>query len=57
MAKQPSVGPFTAITAGIGHTCGLNTDGNAVCWGSDSNGQSSLRGLFTMRQALCTPAG
>ena len=36
------VGP-SPIAAGSGHTCGLQADGTAVCWGDDSSGQSSPR--------------
>ena len=31
---------FTAITAGRGHTCGLRTDGTAICWGQNDYGQA-----------------
>ena len=36
------VGP-SPIAAGNDHTCGLQADGTAVCWGDDSRGQSSPR--------------
>jgi alpha-tubulin suppressor-like RCC1 family protein len=30
---------FSAIHAGLAHTCGLATDGHAWCWGTNANGQ------------------
>lgn len=30
---------FTSISAGNGHTCGLNSSGQAYCWGSNAYGQ------------------
>lgn len=38
---QRVVGPhsFESLTAGVGHTCGITTDGEALCWGWLSNGQ------------------
>jgi alpha-tubulin suppressor-like RCC1 family protein len=30
---------FASISAGDRHTCGLSTNGNAWCWGNDSNGR------------------
>ena len=30
---------FTQLTAGSGHTCGVDTDGAAWCWGDDFSGQ------------------
>lgn len=42
-------GPQTAgsviaatITAGLTRTCAIETDGTPVCWGSDSDGRSSV---------------
>ena len=32
---------FTAITAGILHSCGLRKDGGIACWGYDNEGQAS----------------
>ena len=33
---------FTRISAGKGHTCGLQTDGTALCWGSNINGNLNV---------------
>ena len=30
-----NVGPFTSVSAGNFHSCGLKSDGSVVCWGSD----------------------
>lgn len=30
---------FTSLSAGFGHTCGLNSSGQAYCWGANGNGQ------------------
>lgn len=30
---------FAAVSAGNGHTCGLDADGLAYCWGNNDNGQ------------------
>jgi hypothetical protein len=30
---------FTSVTSGIGHSCGLATDGSAFCWGFNQFGQ------------------
>ena len=34
-AEAPA-GTFTAVAAGVGHSCGLRTDETIVCWGRDS---------------------
>ena len=31
---------FTAVTSGGGHSCGLRTDGAAICWGSNYYGEA-----------------
>jgi alpha-tubulin suppressor-like RCC1 family protein len=31
--------PLVSLVAGADHTCGLDTEGNAFCWGSNSDGQ------------------
>ena len=33
--------PLTSISAGRGHTCGLNIQGSVVCWGYNDGGQAS----------------
>ncbi|MBK7843723.1 MAG: hypothetical protein IPJ71_08520 [Bdellovibrionales bacterium] len=35
---------FISLTAGMGHTCGLASDGKAYCWGWDSDGQLGENG-------------
>ncbi len=40
-ASPPDLHDLTALSAGIGHTCGLNTEGVVTCWGDDSHGQST----------------
>src|SRR5262249_52786530 len=40
-AVQPAA-PFTAISAGATHSCGLRPDGSGSCWGDNSHGQLSL---------------
>lgn len=32
----PSIGPFTSISAGEAHTCGLPVSGFPLCWGSNN---------------------
>jgi alpha-tubulin suppressor-like RCC1 family protein len=36
---EPLPAPFTAITAGLAHTCGLVGDGGAYCWGFNERGE------------------
>ena len=38
---MPPVGTFTAVPAGTWHTCALNTDGEIICWGEDSDDQAT----------------
>ena len=37
----PPPGPFTAVSVGGRHVCGLHTDGRLSCWGVDQQGQVS----------------
>ncbi|MCY4114372.1 MAG: hypothetical protein OXG33_10600 [Chloroflexi bacterium] len=37
----PPDGEFVAVSAGIGHTCGVTTDGAVVCWGYDALGRAT----------------
>ena len=34
---------FTAISAGVHHTCGVKTDGTLACWGRNDDGQATPR--------------
>ena len=34
-AAEPPEGKFSAITAGWEHSCGIRTDGTAICWGNN----------------------
>ena len=39
---------FAAVTAGVGHSCGVATTGGAAyCWGLDDNGELGAGGLIT----------
>ncbi|HET9466234.1 MAG TPA: hypothetical protein VFO71_11930 [Gemmatimonadales bacterium] len=42
--------PLVSLVAGTAHTCGLDSEGNAYCWGSNRNGQ-----LGTVDQADACP--
>lgn len=33
---------FTAIDAGVDHTCGATTDGKVYCWGNGANGRLGI---------------
>ena len=37
--RVASTSRFQALAAGFGHTCGLLTDGSALCWGYNASGQ------------------
>ena len=43
-AELLTLSPAYAITAATWHTCGLRGDGEAVCWGDNSNQGSSPPG-------------
>ena len=32
---------FSAVSAGVAHSCGVRTDGSVVCWGANHFGQAS----------------
>ena len=38
---ETSMGPFTRVTAGGNHVCGLHFDGTVVCWGGNESGEAS----------------
>lgn len=42
LAAVPDIADFVALTAGVGHTCGLRAGGAVHCWGDDSSGQSTV---------------
>ena len=37
--EQPSI-PFSSVSAGQEHICGVKTDGSVVCWGDDRERQA-----------------
>ena len=42
-AQAPSgrtEGPFTEVSAGDSHTCGVKADGTIACWGRNDRGQA-----------------
>ena len=48
----PNTAGFTAISAGGFHSCGLRSDGTAVCWGRNHDGQADApEGAFTAMSA------
>ncbi len=36
--------PFTALEAGMFHTCGVRNDDTLTCWGDNAYGQNAVRG-------------
>ncbi len=44
----PPAGTFTAVSAGLYHTCGVRTNGTLACWGYNAYGQATPPpGTFT----------
>jgi alpha-tubulin suppressor-like RCC1 family protein len=39
-------GKFSSISAGGAHSCAVQVSGDAVCWGSNSAGQSNVPDNF-----------
>ncbi len=39
--STPPAGTFTQISAGLRHTCAIQSDGSLACWGGDTSGQST----------------
>ena len=37
----PPDGPFTLVSAGLAHTCGVKLDGSVECWGLNEYGQAT----------------
>ena len=42
-----SLGPFASVSAGTIHSCGVRTNGSAICWGSNEDGYGSFIGQAT----------
>jgi alpha-tubulin suppressor-like RCC1 family protein len=40
-ASPPGEIELTAVSAGVGHTCGIRTDDGVTCWGADNERQAS----------------
>ena len=38
---RPSADSFVSVSAGVGHTCGMRSDGSVACWGLNSDGQAT----------------
>jgi alpha-tubulin suppressor-like RCC1 family protein len=49
-------GGFATISAGESHTCGLQADGAAFCWGTNGAGQLGF-GTMSDSMGLPVPAG
>ena len=44
----PAAPPYTAVSAGVGHTCAIRESGEIACWGDNSGGQSDApEGSYT----------
>ena len=45
---MPPAGAFTSVSVGGSNACGIRSDGAAICWGDDEDGQSTPpAGAFT----------
>ena len=53
MATPQAFAAYIQIEAGAWHTCGIKDDGSAICWGSNSYGQTTTvpSGTFTQLSA------
>jgi Regulator of chromosome condensation (RCC1) repeat len=52
IAAPQAFAAYKQITAGYYHTCGLKTDGSAICWGWNNYGQTTVpAGTFTQLSA------
>lgn len=48
---------YTSLSAGYGHTCGISTSNQALCWGDNASGQlgyGSIGGIATFPQNIAT---
>ena len=45
--SEESLGPFASVSAGTIHSCGVKTNGSAICWGSNEDGYGSFIGQAT----------
>ena len=52
LIATPQAFAYKQITTGYYHTCGLKSDGSAICWGLNDKGQSTApSGTFTQISA------
>jgi alpha-tubulin suppressor-like RCC1 family protein len=38
----PDAGPWSRVTAGFEHSCGVKDDGTVWCWGTNGHGQLGI---------------
>jgi alpha-tubulin suppressor-like RCC1 family protein len=51
-SDSPPAGPFSQLSAGTHHTCGVKVDGSIICWSGNGSGGSNVRaGKFTQVSA------